>query len=243
MNDDRKIPWKRITVEAVAIVASILLAFSIDALWENRQDRQAEYEILLGLNDEFSRYVSSIEESISRVERISDSIGFLLNQSAEEIDSIESVEQAVFNSSFTTPPDEITGGVRDALFESGKLDLIRNDDLREALVKWPVSVNQLDQQRTTVSRFVMQILLPYLSSMGVPLAEVRLPLGGRLVARRMSSDDLNSRYLTLLADQEYLNLLTVRNWWAFGTIADYRTAAERAREIVELTMKEVELAE
>ena len=32
-----EIPWKRITVEAVAIVGSILLAFAIDTWWDDRQ--------------------------------------------------------------------------------------------------------------------------------------------------------------------------------------------------------------
>ena len=241
-----EIPWNRLTVEAVVIVGSILLAFSIDALWDNYKDRREEYEILLGLNGEFSRHVASIEVSINRVEQLSDSIGFLLNQGAVDIDTIDSVEiieQAIWGSVFTTPPDELTGGVRDTLFQSGKLDLIRNDKLREALVKWPVNISQLEQQRSTVSGFVMQILLPYLSSKGVPLAEMRLPSGRRLVERQMTAENLSSGYVALLADQEYLNLLTVRNWWALGTINDYQNAAEQAREILELTEVEIQLSE
>ncbi len=35
---DKDIPWKRILVEAAAIVASILLAFAIDAWWETRRE-------------------------------------------------------------------------------------------------------------------------------------------------------------------------------------------------------------
>ena len=246
MNDDRNIPWKRISVEAAAIVASILLAFWIDASWERYQDRREEYEILLGLNEEFSRYVTSIEDSIQQVEQISGAIGTLLNQDAEDIagiESIETIEGALFHSIRTTPPDEITGGVRDALFESGKLDLIRNDELREALVRWPASVNQLEQQRSAVLNYVMQTLLPYLSSTGVPLTEIRLPGGLRLADRQLSLEDLESGYRALLADQEFLNLLAARNWWALGTILDYKGAAERAGYIVELTEAEIQLAE
>jgi hypothetical protein len=245
MNNAQNIPWKRISVEAVAIVASILLAFSIDALWENYQDRREEYEILLGLNDEFSRHVASIEESIRQVEQISDSIGFLLNYGVVDIDSVDSIEiieQAVFHASRTTPPDELSGGVRDALFASGKFDLIRNVDLREALVEWPESVNQVEQQRNAVSGFVMQSLMPHLSSMGVPLAEMRLPGGLRLTDRIMDPDELGVKYADLISDQEYRNLVTVRNWWAFGTLIDYQNAADRAREIVEITKRELESA-
>ena len=42
----REVPWVRIGVESVTIVASILLAFGIDAWWAARQERQAELLIL-----------------------------------------------------------------------------------------------------------------------------------------------------------------------------------------------------
>jgi len=38
MKEPQNIQWKRIAVEAAAIVGSILLAFWIDASWQNRQD-------------------------------------------------------------------------------------------------------------------------------------------------------------------------------------------------------------
>jgi hypothetical protein len=47
------IPWKRISVEAGAIVASILLAFAIDAWWLERQERGFEQETMAALLDEF----------------------------------------------------------------------------------------------------------------------------------------------------------------------------------------------
>ena len=53
MTETQKISWKRLAVEAAAIVASILLAFAIDAWWENRQDRADELLILRALKAEF----------------------------------------------------------------------------------------------------------------------------------------------------------------------------------------------
>ena len=40
-------------VEGLVIVLSILLAFAIDAWWDERQERIEEGEILHGLNQEF----------------------------------------------------------------------------------------------------------------------------------------------------------------------------------------------
>ena len=46
MTETQNIPWKRLSVEAAAIVASILLAFTIDAWWGDRQKDEAEREVL-----------------------------------------------------------------------------------------------------------------------------------------------------------------------------------------------------
>ncbi len=45
----RDIDWPRLLAEGAAIVVSILLAFGIDAWWDDRQERIEERKILLGL--------------------------------------------------------------------------------------------------------------------------------------------------------------------------------------------------
>ena len=47
------IPWKRLAIETIAIVSSILLAFAIDAWWNERNERQFEQETLVGLEAEY----------------------------------------------------------------------------------------------------------------------------------------------------------------------------------------------
>ena len=53
MTNKQPIPWKRVFVEAAAIVAGILLAFAIDAGWDERNEREEEKEILQSLVVEF----------------------------------------------------------------------------------------------------------------------------------------------------------------------------------------------
>jgi hypothetical protein len=50
----RTIPWARVLVEGVVIVASILLALAADAWWDARQDRAEERRILAALSVEFA---------------------------------------------------------------------------------------------------------------------------------------------------------------------------------------------
>ena len=45
----RQVPWLRILAEGFAIVVSILLAFGIQAWWEDQQERAVETALLMGL--------------------------------------------------------------------------------------------------------------------------------------------------------------------------------------------------
>ena len=51
----RQVPWLRILAEGFAIVVSILLAFGIQAWWEDRPERAVEAALLTGLDEDLRR--------------------------------------------------------------------------------------------------------------------------------------------------------------------------------------------
>ena len=53
MTEDTKIGWKRLAVEAPVIIISILLAFSLEAWWQERGDRKAEVVLLERLRADY----------------------------------------------------------------------------------------------------------------------------------------------------------------------------------------------
>ena len=63
MTDTNKIAWKRLSVEAAAIVGSILLAFAIDAWWEDRNDVELERRLLTVLLAEFEQNRELLREA------------------------------------------------------------------------------------------------------------------------------------------------------------------------------------
>ena len=70
MTKDDRIPWKRISVEAVAIVGSILLAFAIDAGWDDRQAHAKRQELIQGLTSDFESLVERADEALAISEDI-----------------------------------------------------------------------------------------------------------------------------------------------------------------------------
>lgn len=55
-----RISWPRVAVEGVVIVGSILLAFAIDAWWDQLGQREDERVALTGLEADFSGYIDRL---------------------------------------------------------------------------------------------------------------------------------------------------------------------------------------
>ncbi|VUX55771.1 conserved exported protein of unknown function, partial [uncultured Woeseiaceae bacterium] len=62
MRNGNNIQWKRLSVEAAAIVASILLAFTIDAWWDDKKEREDERAILSSLLAEFEQVRKNVDD-------------------------------------------------------------------------------------------------------------------------------------------------------------------------------------
>ena len=63
MNKLQDISWKRIFVEATAIIASILTAFAIDAWWQDRTERRVEVQYLQALREDIRRSIELLDDS------------------------------------------------------------------------------------------------------------------------------------------------------------------------------------
>ena len=65
MTDLQNIRWNRIFIEATAIVGSILLAFAIDAWWEQKKEASRAEELLTALENEWINELGRIDERLS----------------------------------------------------------------------------------------------------------------------------------------------------------------------------------
>ncbi len=142
MTDSQNIPWKRLSVEAAAIVVSILLAFAIDAWWNEQQERAEEREVLQSLHVEFEANRVEAAAVISFHDRVIQSVVMLMKMTEDEILALSAKATVEIVSSLGSPRtfDAVRGSV-DALISSGKLGILRDRELRESLTTF---VNILD---------------------------------------------------------------------------------------------------
>jgi hypothetical protein len=164
MNETRNIAWKRLSVEVVAIVGSILLAFAIDAWWEDRNEVELERRLLTALLVEFENNVELLRDARTFYEqRYMDALRILeyLEQGATSLDHAEFEKS--FRGLLIAGTLYLESGAHDGLLGSGNLGLIRDEELRNRLAAWPSYVREWSEEQDMVFSFVRTELVPYLS--------------------------------------------------------------------------------
>ncbi len=162
MTDDQRIPWKRLYVEAAAIVGSILLAFAIDAWWDEIGDRRSERAVLEALDAEFKKNQELLNEQIDVYHRRASAASALLSLGS----SATNLEPDILNSHWrwvirggTYDPST---GVLDAAVSSGNITVIRDPELRVALANWPSLVVDLNDVENLVTNLIFNQLVPWI---------------------------------------------------------------------------------
>ena len=149
---------KRLLVEVVAIVLSILLAFSIDAWWDERKERADEREVLASLYVEFEANRLEAADVILAHEAAVQSVASLLQMSDDQILALSEEAVGQHIRFFANPRtfDAVRGTV-DALTSSGKLGILRNRELRAALTTFVNILEDAAEDREYLSQTSMTV--------------------------------------------------------------------------------------
>jgi hypothetical protein len=243
MSQTQSIPWKRISVEAAAIVASILLAFAIDAWWQERGEHDREREILIALLDDFEKSKSSIEEGRNFHIAVQRSNKRLLELAVSGDVMLSSIEINRLISDLTwwdSQPRFFTGALNSLIY-GGELSVIKDDRLRQELADWPSEIQRTESLRSQDYDFFLNVILPYLRQNGSLLS-----ISTIATAKPGSSDeestlidlefDGNADHSVMISTPEFLNILTQKYWIQ----DDMLLAFERAESLLNETISHIE---
>lgn len=232
----------RFLVEAFVIVSSILIAFGIDAWWDDRKDRLEEREVLAGLHREFTDYRDGLERGLAQHNRMLDGMTAVLTsiEKGEWTSSEWGIDEAV-GQLVTPPTSDLGNGVRDALVQGGRLELVSNPMLRERLAQWPSFHDELVDDQLFSRELVLVHLLPFLSRQGLNLSTVLV--AGTMVVEpntdpwpvtltKIGDDPAAIR--RLLTDAEFRSLVEMRYSYWHHAGGEYRSALRAAQEILGL---------
>ena len=236
VTESRIIPWKRIAVEAAAIVASILLAFAIDAWWDERNERIEETEVLLGLKSEFSRYRDEMSESIdvfANNRALTEELIIATRRGSWDSETLDI--DAAINAIYDPKSHDFGGGVLDALINSGRLEIISDYDLRVRLANWSQIFGEVRDDEIRNVTFIMDHAIPYMLRWHIPQSHgfelccpyVEWPISTVSVAD--NPDELSR----LLTDPEFGVLVEFRYESLAHIALEYRTAMGEMEAIID----------
>ena len=138
MSDNRNIEWRRLLLDGAAIVVSILLAFSIDAWWDDHNERVEERRILDALKLEFQSNAEAIPAFILRHQQSASHAQALLEAlKAIKPDGVLQYPAARVGQALGHNSTDPQSGALDAILQSGELRYISNPAIRERLSAWP----------------------------------------------------------------------------------------------------------
>ena len=149
---------------------SILLAFAIDAWWQERLDRDTLENQLRSLANEFDRNHQVLTQFIDLHEAAVDGTESLITHlHAVEHSTPATVPAELIALAIITPTFDPSSGSYDAMLTSGHLAKIRNRELQSALAAWRGHVADATEDEINAIRLIENRLLPYLNPI-VPMA-------------------------------------------------------------------------
>ena len=210
-----QISWPRILAEGTAIVVSILLAFWIQAWWDDRQDLRDLHELLVAVRDDFEASLSRVEYWRVYSDAKEESILELLEAglSDERILNDENLDSLIGDMFWIMPSVPIETGALDSLFASGMIGKIRNKQLRTELASWSSYLEKLDRIFSQDQAVVANVLAPFFQIHGY-LPQIarnwkQLPGQPSFKGEPLPLEIRQSfSHKSLLANNEFHNILT-----------------------------------
>ena len=214
--------------EGVAIVLSILIAFAIDAAWEERQELGELRAALITLEGELEQSLPMLEETAIRIQG---DLGYLREVMAMPDGGADGLSE------------ETAGGVLEAMvrpntadnnaiavlaaLEDHRLDRLNDAKLREAAVQWRQALVELEERGAAVSRAEGEAFL--MIGMQPDAARAFAAYQGGPSAR---SDVPPEALDELMARNEVRSLVARRIIWGAAQLNETRTQLDAAEVLL-----------
>jgi hypothetical protein len=215
--------WSRLTLEGLVIVVSILLAFALDAAWDNRQEGIRRDEYLRVLEDEFLAAADEMQEQIEDHERQVRSINTLLEELGAGRDFSANAFRNLNALYYFGPAHPVFTD----LANTSSVDILEFPELRYALFRYGRQKEFLVNLHNRETVLYQQDMRPYLARRFVVSNQDEA--SSDATVRRINADKVGFH------EDEYLqNLLTSRRGIIRSQLRVDRDIAAAIGEILQL---------
>jgi len=233
MRTAENISWPRIIAEGLAIVASILLAFGIDAWWQDRQTRFEEQQILQGLQEEFVSVHKVLTDHMAlhlqRLQALEKLLVLMGNGPSNEAGSI--VEMALLDMLAPTTSD-LGNGTLDALLNSGRVEILASRTLRARLAAWDGLISEVWDDQNDNAKMVYEVHIPYFVGESIAVGSTMRHWYDEWPVPAKSISDDPVAIKKLLADSRFRVLSEIRYGYKRHLTQEFEIAIDAAEAIL-----------
>jgi hypothetical protein len=221
--------------EIALIMVGILLALQVSEWNQERRDAVEETEILNGLKREFTGYHQHLKYSLNNHAKMMSAMLAILKSMdtgswfSEDWTIDEAIDQLL-----SPPTSDLGNGVRDALIQGGRMEIISNRALREQIANWPKYFEELKDDQDMSRNIVLHHLIPYFIAHGIDLSTTVKNWGGELPGKLQPIARDSKVLAQLLDDQEFKSMVQVRYAFWGHARGEYDRAIMAAEEILDL---------
>jgi hypothetical protein len=222
--------------EIFLIVVGILIAFQINSWNEGRQQRSEEIETLRNIRSEFLNVIKECEENNGFRKRIVNATNAFYqmihnkdyNHSLGKLDSL----MADLRLNPTYNNQDLTLNI---LFNSGKINIIKNEKIKQALLSWPKEMDDTKEDEVYASDILYDDLSPILRKY-ISLYESNKLINFRQFAlfNYTTKTSFKSDYEGLLKSLEFEGILANRELHISITSVQTIALINKAKEIIQL---------
>ncbi len=146
--------------EILLVVFGILIALQINNWNEDRKDKILEQNYLLKIHEEFKNNKEQFDHIISIHRQSYKSSNWIIENNNKPDINIDSLRKHLlaFRYSYTYNPSKSS---IDAVINSGKLGVIRDNELSSKLIEWPELIADYQEEEVINRNFFDNIIVPF----------------------------------------------------------------------------------
>jgi hypothetical protein len=231
---------RRLVLEGVVIVASILAAFALDTWWDSVKARSEEEQVLRSLDTEFRATRSDLLAQLDMHRRI---LGSVESVRASVVDGLRggapmvSVPDTALGWLYIPPTTQLVLGTLNGLVGSAGLGIVRDPELRSALAAWGNNLGELSEEEWSARELVLSDLdRVFRERMDVsPFRTIGLDV----LAGTLTPEELGTRS-TIPVDTELVGVVSTRFMIQAHLVDEFEPVLAEIERILDLIARSLE---
>ena len=233
--------------QSIAIIASILLAFAIDAWWEEYQEQEEINELLVSLVRETQANLTELQGERAFHDAKAESAVAILEMMEDDPNQADLQQlDRLINDLMWWSGTSFATGTLDAIINSGGLKWVEPIELRTKLSAWKTMLIQFNKYEQQDWDTYHDKLLPFLAR-EANLAQLGAAADGRPGSDRSyegvykkTPNLVKVDHRKLLSNKEFHSLIVITNWDQGDFEAYFPDLLSHGEALLELTKKAVE---